>query len=405
MMKKRKQKPPRRRLLLSSFDVNAIRSVLRGESVIDWHRLHFTNEREVARFLRLNEFHVEVAADMEYLERLREEAVEYLKRTFLLKIPPDIAGEIKAKDLLLVASGKGKNQLTACTILKVMLILHHLDGHEVDYRLPVSRDELSSLVEAKVVQVVEEIRAADVPVIEFSWSRKSRDSLITKLLSKTDTIATRVYDRLRFRIIVKEKNHLVPLLWELLHRLIPFNYIIPGESANSLLHTHDIERFVGEDIADMKAGDSLGIPQDKILELKSGPSNEFSSPDYRIINFVTDLPIRVEPFMNRVPFMEWKGLVPMTFVLAEFQIADWATAKANEQGDCNHEQYKQRQLKRVRVRLMKSRAKTKRTQQEEQKDVSAKKKNLPSSEPKRTSRNKKSKKSRFFGPEAPMISE
>ncbi len=401
MMKKRKTKFPKRRLQLSSFDVNAIKSVLKGESVIDWHRLHFTNEREVARFLRLNEFHVEVPTDMEYLERLREESVEYLHRTFLLKIPHDIGEEIPAKDLLLVASEKGRSQLAACTILKVMLILHHLDGHEVDYRLPVSRDELSSLVEAKVVQVVEEIRAADVPVIEFSWSRKSRDSLITKLLSKNDTIATRVYDRLRFRIVVRERKHLVPLLWELLHRLIPFNYIIPGESANSLLHTHDIESFIGEDVAEMKAGDSSGIPEDEMLELKSGPSNEFSSPDYRIINFVTDLPIRVEPFMNRVPFMEWQGLVPMTFVLAEFQIADWATAKANELGDCNHELYKERQLKKVRVRLMQSRGKA-RTPKNKTK-VSTHKEAQQHAD--KSARKKKSGKSRFFGPESPVISE
>ncbi len=353
-MKKRRTIPPRRRLRLSSFDVNAIRSLLRGESVIDWHRLHFENEREVARFLRLNEFHVEVRADMEYLDSLREEAVDYLRRTFSLKIPLYLAEEIPAKELLLKASenGKNKDRLTACTILKIMLILHHLDGHEVDYRLPVSRDELTSLVEAKVVQVVEEIRAADVPVIEFSWSRKSRDSLITKLLSKRDTIASKVYDRLRFRIIVKERAHLVPLLWELLHRLIPFNYIIPGESDNSLLQTHDIESYIQEDVRNIKQNNAKGIPDEMFVELKSGPSNEFSSPNYRIINFVTDLPIRVEPFMNRVPMMEWDRLVPMTFVLAEFQIADWATAKSNEQGDCNHELYKTRQLETVKKRLL-----------------------------------------------------
>jgi len=173
-MKGRRKIPHRRRLRLSSFDVTAIRSLLRGESVIDWHRLEFTDEGEVARFLRLNEFHVEVQEDMAYLERLRSEAVEYLRGTFHMKIPSDLAAEIQTEDLFLVASGKGRRQLTACTILKVMLILHHLDGHEVDYRLPVSRDELTSLVEAKVVQVVEEIRASDLPIIEFSWSRKSR---------------------------------------------------------------------------------------------------------------------------------------------------------------------------------------------------------------------------------------
>jgi uncharacterized protein (TIGR04552 family) len=342
------QIPPRtRRLRLTGFDVSAIRSLLRGESVIDWHRLEFTTQKQVARFLRLNEFHIEVPSDMDYLERLRGEAVDYLRRTFQLKVPSDLAHKLPAKDLLLVASGKARRQLAACMILKVMLILHHLDGHELDYRLPVSRDELTSLVEAKVVQVVEEIRATDLPIVEFSWSRKSRDSLITKLLSKNATIASKVYDRLRFRIVVKEHDHLVQLLWELLHRLIPFNYVIPGESKNRLLQTEDLLKYL--DTRHRKGGKKIEPPE--LPRLESAPVNEFSSPHYRIINFVTDLPIRVETFLDRVPSTEWTKNVPMTFVLAEFQIADWQTAKSNESGDCSHDRYKQRQLDRVKARL------------------------------------------------------
>lgn len=340
----------RRRLYLSQFEVSAIRSLLRGESVIDWHRLDFTSPEQVARFLRLNEFHVEVPADMDYLERLRAEAVNYLRRTFGLTLPARLAERVPAKDLFLVASGRGRRQLNACMILKVMLILHHLDGHELDYRLPVSRDELSSLVEAKVVQVIEEIRATELPIVEFSWSRKARDSLITKLLSKSSTIASKVYDRLRFRIIVRERQDLMPLLWEMLHRLIPFNYVIPGESRNRLLQPKDIQQHLD---TRRPRGKKKTTPPSSVVvpQLESAPVNEFSSPNYRIINFVTDLPVRVEPFLERVPSYDWTKEVPMTFVLAEFQIADWETARANENGDCSHERYKLRQLNRVKARL------------------------------------------------------
>ncbi|MGZ3438958.1 MAG: TIGR04552 family protein, partial [Polyangia bacterium] len=55
-------------------DVEAMRLLLRGGSVIDWHRLSFTDGSEVDRFLRLNEFDPAVADDMDRLEELRADA-------------------------------------------------------------------------------------------------------------------------------------------------------------------------------------------------------------------------------------------------------------------------------------------------------------------------------------------
>ena len=52
------------------------------------------------------------------------------------------------------------------------------------------------------MQVVEQLRAAGAPLTEFEWSRKPRDSQITKLLAKRSTLAANIYDKLRFRLIV-----------------------------------------------------------------------------------------------------------------------------------------------------------------------------------------------------------
>jgi hypothetical protein len=42
----------------------------------------------------------------------------------------------------------------------------------------------------------------------------------------------------------------------------------------------------------------------------------------------------------------------VVFVLTEFQIVDARTAAANEAGENSHERYKERQMNRVRARLM-----------------------------------------------------
>src|SRR6266540_307063 len=68
---------------LSHFDgadVTAIRNLLRGGSVIDWHRLYFTDRQQVDRFLRINEYDPTNPEDIARLEDLREQAVEYLER-------------------------------------------------------------------------------------------------------------------------------------------------------------------------------------------------------------------------------------------------------------------------------------------------------------------------------------
>ena len=81
--------------------------------------------------------------------------------------------------------------------------------------------------------------------------------------------------------------------------------------------------------------------------------NECSGPSYRVINFVADLPVRMEKFLCRNPgdplFTESGSVV---FVLTEFQIVDVRTATSNEAGENSHERYKQRQMNRVRARLM-----------------------------------------------------
>ena len=86
---------------------------------------------------------------------------------------------------------------------------------------------------------------------------------------------------------------------------------------------------------------------------KPTAQNEFSGPGYRVINFVADLPVRMDKFLCRAaddPLFLEHGCV--VFVLTEFQIIDTRTAVGNEQGENSHELYKARQLDRVKQRLL-----------------------------------------------------
>jgi uncharacterized protein (TIGR04552 family) len=327
-------------------DVEAVRLLLRGGSVIEWHKLAFESNAEVDRFLRVNEFRPDDERDMGRLEELRDEAVEYLRGNFDFRIHDDVAGGIPARDLLLVASQKGRRQTAACIVLKVMHVLHHLAGRELIFKLPVSDDEVFHLVEAKAVQVVEAVRAVGHPIVEFAWSRKERDSLITKLLAKKESIAAHVYDKLRFRLVVKELDDLLPVLRELLHRLIPFNYVIPGETVNQLVPLARV----------LKHGELAGFVPQLQEEVREGEdhlpvTNEFSGPGYRVVNFVADLPIRLDSFVCRAGDPLYTDYGQVVFVLAEFQVVDEKTAALNETGENSHQRYKDRQNAVVKSRL------------------------------------------------------
>jgi uncharacterized protein (TIGR04552 family) len=342
-----------RRLRYEDFtvgDLTAIRNLLRGGSVIDWHRLYFTDRDEVDRFLRVNEMDPGDENDMRRLGELRESAVEYLERHLGFQIPDEVAHGVPPRDLLLIASQKGRRRTHACVVLKVMHVMHHLAGRELFTKLPVSGDQIFHLIEDKVLRTVEEIKGVGCQVVEFEWSRKHADSLITKLLAKKESIAADVYDKLRFRMITNSEDQLIFVMRELTQRLIPFNYVIPGQSVNDIIKIREtlgkspaLARFLPE-ITDLAA-----VAADK----KPSPQNEFSGPGFRVINFVADLPVRIDKYLGRTPedpmFAEYGTLV---FVLTEFQIIDARTAENNEAGENSHEKYKERQFARVKARLM-----------------------------------------------------
>ncbi len=329
-------------------DLESIRLLLRGGSVIDWHRLAFNHQNEVEQFLRVNEFDPSDPEDIERLENLRAEAVEYLTRHFSYRIPEEIASISPATDLFLVASRRGKYQTYACMILKLMHVMHHLNGRENLFRLPISDDQLFGLVENKVVQVVDAIRSAGYPIVEFAWSRKERDSLITKLLAKKDSIAAHVYDKLRFRLVTQRSLDLAAVLRELLHKLIPFNFIIPGQTVNKILPF----RKMVEDSPHLR-GYIDQLQTDIDMEEASALSNEFSASSYKVVNFVADLPVRLSAVFQHIHPAPKTDLSPkeVIFVLAEFQVVDADSARNNEAGDTSHQAYKERQHIMVKSRL------------------------------------------------------
>ena len=333
--------------LLDEFtlmELEAVRLILRGDSIIDWHRLHLGDEDEARRFLVTQEFRPDEPADRSRLESIKNEAIAYLRRHFEFPIPKPVE-RASVEEILLLASGKGHRQLCACTILKAMHIIHHLDGRELLFSIPMADQDVFHLVEEKVYRVIGGMLAAGFPITEFVGGRKNKDSLYTKLLSKSDTTAAAIYDKLRFRIVTRSADDILPVLLYLSERLLPFNYVVPSESINTIFHFRsycETKPHLKELLKNLQRGadDSL-TPSD----------NSFSASSYRVIHFVVDLPVRLPAdIMEMAPPAAW-ALGPIIFVLCEFQLIDRETEAANELGDASHAKYKERQKHAVMRRL------------------------------------------------------
>jgi uncharacterized protein (TIGR04552 family) len=327
-------------------DLEAIRLVLRGGSVIDWHRLNFESRDEAADFLRAQEFDPSNPDDQRRMEDIKNEAIGYLRRNYDFPIPKPVAN-LDLLGLMTLAAGRGHRQLCACTILKVMHIIHHLAGRELLFMLPISDQEVFNLVEEKVYRVIGGMLAHGFPILEFIGGRKNKDALYTKLLSKPETIAANIYDKVRFRIVTRSPDDIFPVINYMLRHIFPFNYVIPGQSTNTLFHFRtycEQHPHLRELFSEFQMSPDI---EDDLTRLE----NRFSSLSYQVVHFVVDMPVRLPPEMAAQAPASVRSLGQVVFVQTEFQIIDRFTEQQNELGEASHFAYKERQKLAVMRRL------------------------------------------------------
>lgn len=327
-------------------DLEGIRLLLRGGSIIDWHRLNFANENEARQFAAAQALDLDDARDRERADAVKNAAIDYLRRHFDFPIPKPVAKR-DLVGLLMLASQKGHRQLCACTILKVMHIIHHIEARELLFVLPMSDEEVFHLVEQKVYRVMGQALSQGFPIVEFIGGRKNKDSVYTKLLSKPDVSAAQVYDKVRFRIVTRTRQDVLPILNFFQRELFPFNFVIPGQSTNTLVRFHE---YCQQQPSLRKLVPSLQLP----LDIEDGLSpiyNRFTAPSYRVVHFVVDMPVAVpDSLLRKVP-EAGNRLGRIVFVQTEFQVIDQRTDETNEAGDASHASYKQRQKMAVMRRL------------------------------------------------------
>lgn len=330
-------------------EMEVVRNILRGSSVVDWRRLHFRDATEVDHFLRLNLLDPDDPADEARLRAILAQAVEYLRKAFGYRVAEIVSEPRDLRDLFLLASGAAdphKYRRIACVVLKCMHVVHHLEARELLFRTAIREADLAERVDRRVMAEARRMQQLGLPVLEFVGNVKSRSSLITKLLVKRETVAAQIFDRVRYRIVTERQDQIPVVLHHLTTSLFPFNYVVPGQTQNTLVRFREL---VGRHPSADALVAELQAPLD-IEAIDPKPLNEFSAEDYRVLNFVVDLPVRIDELLPAGAGVG-EDLGRVVFSLVEFQVVDAATARHNEEGESSHARYKNRQKKRVLRRL------------------------------------------------------
>ncbi len=329
-------------------DLELVRLILRGGSALDWHKLNLSRP-EIKALCRAHCFDLDNQDDIALIARIRNEAVVYLRETLSFPVP----GPVRKASLLelLEMAGNTSNrhrQLCACTLLKAMHIINHFDASEARQALATTDQELFQSAERRIYQIISHMMAEGLPVVEFLGGRKQRASVVTKLLSKESPLATQLFDKMRFRVITPTRDDILPVINYLARNLFPFNYVLAGESFNTLL---PFVSYCQKHKHLTKLVEKLQIDHD--LENKLQPlSNLHSSPKYQVVHWVADMPLRVPDYKTAFrtdgvnPYPR-----PLVYLRTELQILDRRSHRQNERSDASHNKYKERQIKAVASRL------------------------------------------------------
>lgn len=332
----------------SLFDLELVRVILRGGSVLDWHRLNL-RRAEIKALLRAHCIDLNNPSDAAMVQRIRDEAVLYLREDMSFPVPKPIR-EASLTDLLIMAGDRKSrhHQFCACILLKAMHTINHFDAGEARLALAMADQELFHAAERRIYRTLSNMMAEGLPVVEFIGGRKQRSSMITKLLSK-GILSAQLFDKMRFRIITSTQEDVLPVINYLARNLFPFNYSLSSESYNSLL---PFGLFCQEHPNLLKLSKNLQISSEIDNRQSLQAENKHSSPDYRVVHWVADMPLRIPDFKNAF-ITDGVDPVPrpIVYIRTELQIIDRQAHRYNERGEAAHSRYKERQRRTVINRL------------------------------------------------------
>jgi uncharacterized protein (TIGR04562 family) len=335
-----------------------------------------------------------------------QEAIQFIKRYFLkegnpeglpLSVPSFLYSLTDISELFLLATGKSgakpnlEEELWARVVLKVMHTILHADK-DLRYRyFSVIQQQIFDRFYKYVVRDeennlwIKNDHGFVIPLVDFQTkAKKTRESIIIKLLHKQENVAEELFDRIGVRIVTKTKvDSLRVLKFLVTNYVVMINNIKPSRSQNTLV---DLDALKRRKNTLLKQCYRQGWTEERYLKeleqlvemcvpQRGSEHNQHSSQEYRAIHFTGRQLIKYRnPFMAHFNDVRKAALQDKENPLAkqllaldttpisrdvrffypfEVQITDEASHQQNTQGEASHQEYKKSQVKSAMRRIFK----------------------------------------------------
>ena len=392
------------------FKWEALDVIIRGKSSIDAsHGFSIHTQQDADAFLKSYGF--DFANPIEQAECFGHfhEALNFIRKCFLfpdnsaglkIEIPRKILELTDVKDLFLMSSfayptqnkdGQGTYLRNwACSLLKVMHTIAHIDQDlRSNYFAEIQKqilDRFYRQIQRDENGVMYLGSGADdgdkVNLIAFETKpKKSRDSILLKLLHKPENVAEDIFDRVGIRFVTPKPLDSLLVIQYLTQKMIvmpPNNK--PSRSRNTLI---DLDYFRNEAEILSQSLEEKRINYDEYLLMLNqvasppsvDPNNPHSSEFYRSIQFTCRQLIKLKnPLFDDIKELKQqfksKNLtedtakiverIDMKFVQKELkffypyevQVVDIKNHEENEKGRSAHSEYKKLQIQTAMKRVM-----------------------------------------------------
>ncbi len=395
------------------FDWQVMDVVIGGKSAIDSAKgLKLRTPEEIKRFLECYGYDLDNPIEQAELFGNFQEAMSFIRRYFLkpenpegldLEIPRKILEITDINQLFLMAgeynpSGDvhfGHTAYWACSIIKIMHTIAHMDkDFGANYFADIQKqildrfykyiynDPEEGLFLGKDSKDSEKISL----VIFDSKPKKSRDSVILKLLHKPENVAEELFDRIGIRFVTKTKLEAIRVVKFLRDRnvIMPGN-IKPSRSRNTLFDADIFLKGADRIMQKAEAGkinaNELDSEFNELLNteaaVKNDRDNPHSSKHYQSMQFTGRQLIKLknplydelknlksaikgktvpEEILKITEGLDLKNIQRETrfFYPFEVQVTDEISHSENVKGKSSHGNYKKSQVKAAMTRVMAS---------------------------------------------------
>lgn len=376
-----------------------------GKSSIDLPNLNITGWSDASAFVRSYGFDLSNPKDLRYVGAMFCEAIGFIENHLLPKswrsrrqVPTEIVECLDVRHLLIWASSLSKEneqkRVWSCAILRIMHTICHIEAVYASVDLEVgrqqimehfanhiSRDEEGTLWLGRGDQRVE--------LASVEWKkRKSRESIILKLLHKPGNVAETIYDLIGIRIVTKRLSDVIMAVKYLGQcYLITFPNCHPMRARNNLIDVELFRGHVDSLIQLLQSGAITASDFSSMIEKLTAPlvgsekSNPHSSDSYKSIQLTCRQMIRgtttalswlnkLEKFASALGkeqtpawlaqlldlAQSWNGVSQMAdkavFFPFEVQIMDEKAFESVSSGPASHRKYKESQVRTARRRVL-----------------------------------------------------